>query len=59
MPWVKVDGSFNTVIFRQWLSCVMSHVLDNPRTHLTNLFDKYCYVKPVDLYYLLGVKLRN
>ncbi|CAH0548899.1 unnamed protein product [Brassicogethes aeneus] len=55
MPWIKVDGSFNIPVFRKWLCCVLSYTMENPNTFLSCLFEKYCYVKPVDLFYLLEI----
>ncbi|XP_018568192.1 general transcription factor 3C polypeptide 1 [Anoplophora glabripennis] len=53
MPWIKVDGTLNEETFKIWLCNVLSHCLNCPKIMFMKLCEKFCYVKPVDIYFLL------
>lgn len=54
-PWNRVDGSLNETLLFKWLCIILSHCLDVPKIPLTNLFNKFSFIKPVDVFYLLEV----
>ncbi|KAJ8917397.1 hypothetical protein NQ315_002421 [Exocentrus adspersus] len=55
MPWIKVDGALNEDVFKTWLCNVASHCFDNPGISFVKLCEKFCYIKPVDIFYLLEI----
>ncbi|KAG5885477.1 hypothetical protein JTB14_005068 [Gonioctena quinquepunctata] len=55
MPWYKIDGSLNKDTFITWLCNILSYCLEYPQVMFPKLCDKFCYLKPVDIHYLLEV----
>ncbi|XP_074040495.1 general transcription factor 3C polypeptide 1 isoform X2 [Leptinotarsa decemlineata] len=55
MPWNKIDGSLNKETLTIWLCSVLSHCLEYPKLPFLKLCEKFCYLKPVDIYYCLEI----
>jgi len=52
LPWVTVDGCLDKDTLKMWLSHVFSYCIENPKTPFMALCDKFCFLKPVDVFYL-------
>ncbi|XP_056639937.1 general transcription factor 3C polypeptide 1 [Diorhabda sublineata] len=55
MPWVRVDGVLNKITLKIWISNVLSYCLDYPKVPFSKLCDKYCFIKPVDLFFIVQI----
>uniref|UniRef100_A0A6P7FFU9 General transcription factor 3C polypeptide 1 n=1 Tax=Diabrotica virgifera virgifera TaxID=50390 RepID=A0A6P7FFU9_DIAVI len=55
MPWVRVDGTLNRVMLKTWTCNVLSYCLDYPKVPFSKICDKFCYIKPVDLYFIVQI----
>ncbi|CAG9832138.1 unnamed protein product [Diabrotica balteata] len=55
MPWVKVNGTLNRVMLKTWACNVLSYCLDYPKVPFSKVCDKFRYIKPVDLYFIVQI----
>ncbi|KAL1502835.1 hypothetical protein ABEB36_007921 [Hypothenemus hampei] len=55
VPWTNIDGTLDRQLLKLWLSQVLSFCIENPKCPLLSVFDKFCYVKPTDVFYLLEI----
>ncbi|KAF2894920.1 hypothetical protein ILUMI_11254 [Ignelater luminosus] len=53
MPWARIDGTLNLKVFEKWMSTILGHCLSNQMIPIKKLINKFCYLKPVDVYYLV------
>lgn len=56
-PWTQINGTINHQTLNTWLSSVLSYCLEFPHIQFFKLCEKFCYLKPVDVYTLLEVFL--
>ncbi|XP_048521695.1 general transcription factor 3C polypeptide 1 [Dendroctonus ponderosae] len=52
-PWTAIDGTLDAAMLKLWLSQVFSYCIENSKIPLRQLCCKFCYLKPVDVFYLL------
>ncbi|CAG9770226.1 unnamed protein product [Ceutorhynchus assimilis] len=52
LPWFTVDGILDKDMLKMWLTNVFSYCIENPKVTLMTLCDKFCFLKPVDVFYL-------
>uniref|UniRef100_A0A1Y1N2E0 Uncharacterized protein n=3 Tax=Photinus pyralis TaxID=7054 RepID=A0A1Y1N2E0_PHOPY len=52
-PWARIDGTLNLRIFEKWLTTVLGYCLAEASMLFTCISTHLCYLKPVDIYYLL------
>lgn len=54
-PWINLDGNVNDKVLQNWLKVILTHCLTYPCVELQHLFNRFSYLKPVDIYSLLQV----
>ncbi|XP_066261797.1 general transcription factor 3C polypeptide 1 [Euwallacea similis] len=54
-PWIHLDGNLDKDKFKLWLSQVFSYCIENPKVPFLTVCDKFCYMRPMDVFYLLEV----
>ncbi|KAK5648994.1 hypothetical protein RI129_003886 [Pyrocoelia pectoralis] len=52
-PWARIDGTLNLRIFEKWLCTMLGYCLAEASMLLSSIIAHCCYLKPVDIYYLL------
>uniref|UniRef100_A0AAR5PS10 B-block binding subunit of TFIIIC domain-containing protein n=1 Tax=Dendroctonus ponderosae TaxID=77166 RepID=A0AAR5PS10_DENPD len=52
-PWTAIDGTLDAAMLKLWLSQIFSYCIENSKIPLRQLCWKFCYLKPVDVFYLL------
>lgn len=50
-----ITGKINVMIFKKWIGILLSHCMKYPKISFNAIAQKFCYLKPVDIFSLLEV----
>lgn len=50
-----INGKINENVLKKWAGTILSYCLKNPKVLFNTIKEKFCYLKPVDIYTLLEV----
>lgn len=54
-PWIMINGKINEIVLKKWIGTVLSYCLKNPKIPFRAITQRFCYLKPVDIFSLLEV----
>lgn len=56
-PWIGMDGNVNHRVLQDWLKIILTHCLSYPQISLRSLFNRFSYLRPVEIYSIVQVHL--
>lgn len=59
MPWASIDGFLYEAVLQNWFYVMLTYSLSYPSTPFNCFVNRFCHLKPIDIYFLLDVSFSS